>query len=48
VIVNESVMSILNVQEILNLSGMGDYEAAGYAQSPDDINGALSMNRMDS
>lgn len=48
VIVNESVMSILNVQEILNLSGMGDYEVAGYAQSPEDPNGILSMNRMDS
>jgi two-component system chemotaxis sensor kinase CheA len=48
VIVNESVMSILNVQEILNLSGMGDYEVAGYAQSPEDPNGILSMNRIDS
>jgi chemotaxis protein histidine kinase CheA len=48
VIVNDSVMSILNVQEILNLSGLGDYAAATYAQTADEASGIIAMNRMDS
>jgi chemotaxis signal transduction protein len=29
VIVNDSVMSILNVQEVLNMSGLGSHQEAG-------------------
>ena len=31
VIVNDSVMSILNVQEVLSLSGLGNHQEAGIA-----------------
>lgn len=48
VIVNDSVMSILNVEEVLNSCGMGEYKAADFAQSTEGTSGILSINRMDS
>jgi two-component system chemotaxis sensor kinase CheA len=45
VIVNDSVMSILNVQEILSLSGMGHFDDPAFAYGAEDINGVISMNQ---
>ncbi len=45
VIVNDSVMSILNVQEILSLSGMGHFDDPAFAHGAEDINGVISMNQ---
>ena len=45
VIVNDSVMSILNVQEILNLSGLGPNQEAGLASDNDIDNDVITMDR---
>jgi two-component system chemotaxis sensor kinase CheA len=45
VIVNDSVMSILNVQEILSLSGMGHFEDPAFAHDAEDIKGVISMDQ---
>jgi hypothetical protein len=47
VIVNDSVMSILNVQEVLNMSGLGPHHEAGIAGA-DFIDGdVITMDRGD-
>jgi two-component system chemotaxis sensor kinase CheA len=45
VIVNDSVMSILNVQEILNLSGLGPHQEAGLAGDHYVDNEVIMMDR---
>ena len=45
VIVNDSVMSILNVEEILSLSGMGRFDDPVFAHDAEDIKGAISMDQ---
>jgi len=45
VIVNDSVMSILNVQEILSLSGMGHFDDPAFAHDAEDIRGVISMDQ---
>ena len=45
VIVNDSVMSILNVQEILSLSGMGHFDDPAFAHDAEDIKGVISMDQ---
>ena len=45
VIVNDSVMSILNVQEILSLSGMGHFDDAAFVHDAEDIKGVISMDQ---
>jgi two-component system chemotaxis sensor kinase CheA len=45
VIVNDSVMSILNVQEILSLSGMGHFDDPAFMQDTEDVNGVISMDQ---
>jgi two-component system chemotaxis sensor kinase CheA len=45
VIVNDSVMSILNVQEILSLSGMGHFDDPAFAHAAEDTRGAISMDQ---
>ena len=44
VIVNDAVMSILNVQEILSLSGMGSFNDPNFVHDEDAVNVALAMN----
>jgi len=44
VIVNDSVMSILNVQEILSLSGMGPFNDPDFVHEEEGENIALTMN----
>jgi hypothetical protein len=44
VIVNDSVMSILNVQEVLSLSGMGSFDDPAFVHDVEVVNGTLSMN----
>ena len=45
VIVNDSVMSILNVQDVLNLSGLGPHEEAGLAGDNYIDNDVITMDR---
>ena len=45
VIVNDSVMSILNVQEILSLSGMGHFDDPGFVHDTEDVKGVISMDQ---
>jgi two-component system chemotaxis sensor kinase CheA len=45
VIVNDSVMSILNVQDILNLSGLGPHQEAGLAGDNYVDNDVITMDR---
>jgi chemotaxis protein histidine kinase CheA len=45
VIVNDSVMSILNVQEVLSLSGMGNFDDPAFVHEEESIKGALSMDQ---
>ena len=45
VIVNDSVMSILNVQEILNLSGLGPHQEADLAGDHYVDNDVITMDR---
>jgi two-component system chemotaxis sensor kinase CheA len=47
VIVNDSVMSILNVQEVLNLSGLGPHQEAGLASDQYFDNDVITMDRED-
>jgi len=44
VIVNDAVMSILNVQEILSLSGMGPFNDPNFVHDEEAVNVALAMN----
>jgi len=44
VIVNDSVMSILNVQEILSLTGMGPFNDPDFVHEEEGVNIALTMN----
>ncbi|WP_353439636.1 chemotaxis protein CheA [Polynucleobacter sp. UK-FUSCHL-C3] len=44
VIVNDAVMSILNVQEILSLSGMGPFNDPNFVHDEESVNVALAMN----
>jgi hypothetical protein len=44
VIVNDSVMSILNVQEVLTLSGMGSFNDPAFVHDEEAVSGTLSMN----
>jgi two-component system chemotaxis sensor kinase CheA len=45
VIVNDSVMSILNVQDVLNLSGLGPHQEAGLAGDNYVDNDVITMDR---
>ena len=45
VIVNDSVMSILNVQEVLSLSGLGHFDDAAFVHDPQESNGIISLNQ---
>ncbi|WP_353428153.1 chemotaxis protein CheW [Polynucleobacter sp. MWH-UH19D] len=45
VIVNDSVMSILNVQEVLSLSGMGNFDDPAFVHEEESTKGALSMDQ---
>jgi len=45
VIVNDSVMSILNLQEILNLSGMGHFDDAAFVHDTEDVEGIIAMDQ---
>ena len=45
VIVNDSVMSILNVQDVLNLSGLGPHQEAGLAGDHYVDNDVITMDR---
>ena len=45
VIVNDSVMSILNVQEILNLSGMGHFDDPAFVHDRDNVKDVIAMDR---
>ena len=45
VIVNDSVMSILNVQEILSLSGMGHFDDPSFVHDTEDLKGVISMDQ---
>ena len=45
VIVNDSVMSILNVQEVLNQSGLGNHQEAGIAGAEFSENEVIEMDR---
>ncbi|MBT8590189.1 chemotaxis protein CheA [Polynucleobacter paneuropaeus] len=47
VIVNDSVMSILNVQEVLNLSGLGPHQEPGLAGDHFVDNDVITMDRED-
>ena len=47
VIVNDSVMSILNVQEVLNLSGLGPNQEAGIASADFIDSDVITMDRGD-
>ena len=47
VIVNDSVMSILNVQEVLNLSGLGPHQEPGLAGNHFSDNDVITMDRED-
>jgi hypothetical protein len=47
VIVNDSVMSILNVQEVLNLSGLGPHQESGLASDQYFDNDVITMDRED-
>lgn len=47
VIVNDSVMSILNVQEILNMSGLGPHHEAGKSGAEFVDNDVITMDRED-
>jgi len=47
VIVNDSVMSILNVQEVLNLSGLGPHQEPGLAGDHFTDNDVITMDRED-
>ena len=47
VIVNDSVMSILNVQEVLNLSGLGPHQEPGLAGDHFSDNDVITMDRED-
>lgn len=47
VIVNDSVMSILNVQEILNMSGLGPHHEAGISGAEFVDNDVITMDRED-
>jgi len=44
VIVNDAVMSILNVQEILSLSGMGPFNDPAFVHDEEAVNAALAIN----
>ena len=44
VIVNDAVMSILNVQEILSLSGMGPFNDPAFVHDEEAVNAALALN----
>ena len=45
VIVNDSVMSILNVQEVLNMSGLGPHQEAGLAGDTYEDGDVITMDR---
>jgi len=45
VIVNDAVMSILDVQEILSLSGMGHFDDPSFVHDPEDVKGVISMDQ---
>jgi two-component system chemotaxis sensor kinase CheA len=45
VIVNDSVMSILNVQEVLSLSGMGNFDDPAFVHDPEEAKGVISLNQ---
>jgi two-component system chemotaxis sensor kinase CheA len=45
VIVNDSVMSILNVQEILTLSGMGHFEDPSFVHDEDSVTNVIPMDQ---
>ena len=47
VIVNDSVMSILNVQEVLNMSGLGPHQEPGLAGDHFSDNDVITMDRED-
>ena len=44
-IVNETVVSILNVEEILNLSGLSNFEKPSFVNSPEKINPSIPVER---
>jgi hypothetical protein len=44
VIVNDAVMSILNVQEILSLSGMGTFNDPAFVHDEEAVKAALAIN----
>jgi two-component system chemotaxis sensor kinase CheA len=45
VIVNDSVMSILNVQEVLSLSGLGNFDDPAFVHDPEEAKGVISLNQ---
>jgi len=45
VIVNDSVMSILNVKEVLSLSGIGHFDDPAFAPGAEDVKGVISMDQ---
>jgi chemotaxis signal transduction protein len=45
VIVNDSVMSILNVQEILTLSGLGHFEDPSFVHDEDSVANIIAMDQ---
>jgi hypothetical protein len=45
VIVNDSVMSILNVQEVLSLSGLGNFDDPAFVHDPQEAKGVISLNQ---
>jgi hypothetical protein len=45
VIVHDSVMSVLNVQEILSLSGMGHFDDPAFIHDTEDVKGVISMDQ---
>ena len=47
VIVNDSVMSILNVQEVLNMSGLGPQHEAGISGAEFVDSDVITMDRED-
>jgi two-component system chemotaxis sensor kinase CheA len=44
-IVNEAVVSILNVDEILNLSGLSNFEKPNFVHNPEEINPSIPVER---
>jgi chemotaxis signal transduction protein len=45
-IVNEAVVSILNVEEILNLSGLGHFDQSSLIRNSEKINPSIPVDRV--